>query len=144
MIVSKIFLDVIMAFLGTISFSILFNVPRKEIKYCGMVGAIGWLIYDLIINYINPEFIVFSTFTASLVITFASQILAFRRKMPLTVFLIPGIIPLVPGSGIYYTMLKFMNNENFEGLAQAILTLKLGGVIAIGMICVLSLPKKYL
>ena len=33
--------------IGTLSFAILFACPRKSLPFCGLVGAVGWLIYEL-------------------------------------------------------------------------------------------------
>jgi uncharacterized membrane protein YjjB (DUF3815 family) len=47
-------------------------------------------------------------------------------KAPVTIFLICSIIPLVPGSGMYYTMLECVKgsinnalNQGFETLSNA-------------------------
>ena len=37
--------QIIAAFIGTIAFSLLFRVPAKQCGVCGIVGAIGWIIY---------------------------------------------------------------------------------------------------
>ena len=47
--------------------------------------------------------VVVATFIAVVVITLLSRIFAIVRKAPVTIFLVSGIFPLVPGVGIYYT-----------------------------------------
>mgnify|MGYP002624622553 CR=1 FL=1 len=37
------------------------------------------------------------------ILTVFSRVLAAKRKNPVTIYLITGIFPLVPGAGIYYT-----------------------------------------
>ena len=32
---------------GTLSFAILFGCPRKSLPFCGLVGAVGWFVYEL-------------------------------------------------------------------------------------------------
>ena len=32
---------------GTLSFAVLFGCPRKSLPFCGLVGAVGWLVYEL-------------------------------------------------------------------------------------------------
>jgi len=131
-------LQIIFSFLGTLAFSIIFNVEKKELFLCGAAGAIGWFFY-LIVSKNNT--IVFASFISTLVITFISRILANIRKTPITVFLISGIIPLVPGAGIYYTMLNILTSNNSLASYKGIETMKISGVIAVGIIIVLSLPK---
>ena len=85
-------LQIISAFFATFFFAVLFNVSKKELIYCGLVGAIGWLIYLFIFKLSNS--IIFSNFISALSISIMSRILAKLRKMPISIFLIPGIIPL--------------------------------------------------
>lgn len=32
---------------GTLSFAVLFGCPRKSLPFCGLVGAVGWFVYEL-------------------------------------------------------------------------------------------------
>ena len=94
------------SFVATVSFAILFQVPREQYVYSGLCGAAGWLCYLLVMqNYPSPAV---ASFAAVVVLTVMSRIFAVRRKTPVTVFLICGIFPLVPGAGIYYTAYNFI------------------------------------
>ena len=46
-----------------------------------------------------------ATFFAALPLTLACRLFAIRFRAPVTLFLLCGIFPLVPGAGIYYTAL---------------------------------------
>jgi uncharacterized membrane protein YjjB (DUF3815 family) len=129
-------LQIISAFFATFFFAVLFNVSKKELIYCGLVGAIGWLIYLFIFKLSNS--IIFSNFISALSISIMSRILAKLRKMPISIFLIPGIIPLVPGTGMYKTMYAMLN-QNFEEAAfYGAQSLQIAGVIAIAIIFIAS------
>ena len=41
--------------------------------------------------------------TALIAVALLSEILAFLKKNPATIYLIPGLLPLVPGSGMFQT-----------------------------------------
>ena len=90
---------------GTLSFAILFACPRRLLPYCALVGGVGWLVYELAV-LLGAD----ST-TASLLavipLTLLTRVLAILFKAPVTVFLLTGIFPLVPGAGIYYTAYYF-------------------------------------
>lgn len=58
-----------------------------------------------------------------------------------TVFLTGGIFPLVPGAGIYYTVYAFITGDNAAAVFKGVETLKIAGVIALGIVLVLALPK---
>ena len=134
-------LQIVLAFIGTMGFSIIFNVPRKELLLCGIAGAAGWAVYRLIFD-ISPDLVVAAIFFGAITVTCISRVLSFARKMPVTVYMIPGIIPLVPGAGIYYTMFQAVMGENTRALMLGIETLRNAGVIAVGLLITLSLPPK--
>lgn len=132
--------QIIAAFFATLSFSVLFNVDKKELVLCGLTGSVGWLFYSIALQ--NNFSMITSTFIFSVVITSMSRFLANIRKTPITVFLISGIIPLVPGAGVYYTMYNIMSGQNTDAMLKGIETLKTAGAIAIGIIVILSLPMR--
>ena len=124
--------QIALSFIGTIGFSIIFNVPRKELLLCGLAGASGWLIYQLITMFF-PDAVVAATFFGAAVVTCFSRLVSTWRRMPTTVYMIPGIIPLVPGIGIYYTMFYAVMGDYTEALLWGIHTLRIAGVIPYGL-----------
>lgn len=129
-------LSVISAFISTIGFSIVFHVQKKHLLICGAVGAVGWLIYLLVNERFNSS--VIASFIAALVVTALSYLLAKKRKTPITIFLVAGIIPLVPGLGLYRMMYAVLNKDYSSALNYATLTFEIAGVIA-GAIVIISL-----
>ncbi|MCL2372455.1 MAG: threonine/serine exporter family protein [Defluviitaleaceae bacterium] len=129
----------VLAFFATTGFCLVFNVPRREFAFCGMVGALGWIVYQLALLATGGGIV--SVFFAAMAIAYLSRVLSFWRKMPINLFMIPGVIPLVPGVGIYYTMLYTISGENAAALMRGIETLMVAGVISIGLLIVLSLPR---
>ena len=69
-----------------------------------------------------------------------TRVFAITLKMPVTVFLLSGIFPLVPGAGIYYTAYYFIQGENALSLANGISTFKVAVTLAVGIALVLGLP----
>ena len=134
-------MQVLLAFIGTIGFSIIFNVGKRELVLCGAAGAAGWLVYQLVIMAWPGSF-TSATFFGAMAVTCISRLVANLRRMPATVYMIPGIIPLVPGIGIYYTMFFVVMGDNSEALLWGIHTLRIAGVIAVGLLIVLTLPRR--
>ena len=58
----------------------------------------------------------------------------------MTVFLLTGIFPLVPGAGIYYSAYYFIQGDNALALANGISTFKIAVALAVGIALVLCLP----
>lgn len=132
--------DIIMAFIGTIAFSILFDVPKKHYVLCGLVGAFGWGSFKLL-QYFGISLFA-STVVASAVITFTSMMLSMKKKTPTIVFLTSGILCLVPGAYIYYASYNiFMENKElvFYYLEE---TAKIALAISFGIIVVYSFSNK--
>ena len=138
----NILMQIPLSFIGTIGFSIIFNVPKKQLLFCGLAGSSGWLVYQLMLMAF-PEADVIATFLGAIVVTFLSRIISTLRRMPTTVYMIPGIIPLVPGIGIYYTMFNVVMGDYEGALLWGIHTLRAAGVISLGLLVVLTLPRKW-
>lgn len=123
----------IAAFLGVTGFAIILDVPKKYVVYAGAAGTAGWLIY-LVMRSLwgNAAGVILS----SIMISLLSQIFARLRKCPVTVFLIPGIYPLVPGAGIYRTAYSIIMGENASASIWLLETLVTAGMIALGIFMV--------
>ena len=132
-------LSVMSAFISTIGFSIFFHVQRKHLLICGIIGAIGWLLYLVLNERTNSA--VLASFIAALVVTTLSYLLAKKRKTPITVFLVTGIIPLVPGLGLYRMMSAILDEDYTSALNYATLTFEIAGVIAGAIVIISLLPS---
>ena len=100
----------IAAFFGCFGFSFIFRI-HKHINhsiYGSIIGAIGWIIYLALANAKN---VYLQSFMAMLFVALASECLARLCKAPATIFIMLGFFPLVPGSGIYYTMLYAVRGQ---------------------------------
>lgn len=130
-------IQLIAAFFATIFFSIMFNVNNKQLVFCGLVGSIGWFIYLMSIK--NQISVVGASFYVSVFVSIASQVLAKIRKNPVTTYQIAGIIPIVPGAGMYRTLFSLIQEDITTATHYLIETLEIAGAIAIGMLLVSSL-----
>lgn len=128
------------AIFATIAFAILFSAPRNQLFFCGFTGALGWIVYYILVN---KEFsVVFASFVATLVLTLVARILAVTRRTPVTVFLLTGIFPLVPGAGIFYTAYYLFNEDTAMSSFKGIETFEVAGAIVLGIIFGFSIPQK--
>ncbi len=85
----------------------------------------------------------FNYFLAAIFIALFSEISARVLKAPVLVFLVCGIIPLVPGGGMFYTMLETLKGNIDKALSLGCNTLMLAGSIATGIVLVSSFTKLY-
>lgn len=132
-------LQIICAFIATLGFGILFNVRDKNLLFASLGGALGWFAYLISMNMNNS--VMMSTFIASLVISIYAEIFSRVLKNPVTLFLICALIPLAPGSGMYYTILAAVQGDIIQSLNKGIETLSIAGLIALGIITVSTLSR---
>ena len=134
-------IEAIVAMFATISFAILFNAPKKEVFYCGLTGSLAWTIYyGMTEQGINS---VLASLVASFGLTVLARALAVIRKSPVTMYLLPGIFPLVPGAGIYYTAYYlFIGNNEMSGF-KGLETLEIAGAIVFGIIFGFGIPQRW-
>lgn len=129
----------LIAGVATIAFAVIFHTPRRDYLLTGITGGVGWLVY-LIAMHLGCGAVA-ASFFATVALAWLSRIFAFAHKAPVTLYLICGIFPLVPGAGIYYTGYHFFMSDNALGLSKGLETIKIAIAIAVGIGIVLSLPS---
>ncbi|MGG5315936.1 threonine/serine exporter family protein [Enterococcus sp. AZ072] len=124
-------INFIFSMLSTITFGIITNIPRKAFITCGLTGAMGWMTFWTCQTYLDQN-IGFSNFLAAMVIGLMSIFFSRRKQMPVIVFNIPSLVPLVPG-GPAYLAVREMMDQNFDASMQYIaIVLVTSGAIALG------------
>lgn len=102
-----------------------------------VVGAtIGWLLLGALEGVLLNA--TFATFFASLFVSIWSVIWARLRKAPSTIFLIVGVLPLVPGRYIYLTMVELVENRAEAALSLGIETVFISLAITLAILLVSS------
>lgn len=124
--------QLISVFIGIIGFAILLEVQKKHLIYCGIAGTIGWAVFLMGQQFLPVGSVFFSSFCIALL----SQIFARRLHCPVTVFLIPGIYPSVPGAGIYRTVYYLIMGNSALSSHYFLETLTTAGMIALGIFIV--------
>lgn len=132
-------LQFIISLIATLAFAYLFAAPEAELIYCGLTGAVGWLVY--LISSDMGAGTALANVLASFVLTVIARIFSAIRKNPATVYLRPGIFPLVPGAGIYYTAYYFFSNDSVQVNAYGSKTLVVAGSIVMGILMGSALPQ---
>ncbi|MHB8130148.1 MAG: threonine/serine exporter family protein [Mobilitalea sp.] len=135
----------ISAFIATAAFSVIFYLPKKYIIHAGMAGCFGWFLYLIMMEFHGDK--VLAIFVATLIVALTAHILARIYKTPVTMFLIPGVIPLVPGAGMYQIVQSIIDNEVDRTSFYFFQTLQMAGAIALGIFVIdtfFSKPKRHL
>ena len=131
--------QVIAAVTGTVGFSVLYSVPRAYYPYCGIIGGAGWFLYCLLIpNCSPPE----ATLLAAILVVLLSRLFAVKERCPVTIFLISGMFPLVPGGGIYWTAYYIVTGEMELAAEKGFTAVKVAVAIVLAIVFVFQLPQK--
>ena len=141
-------IQILMAGVGTLGFALFFSVNKKHIAAATFGGLLSWTIYLIIYHITGSIFL--GNMIASMVVCLWSELMARKLKAPTNIFMIPGIIPLLPGGTLYYTMEAMLqkNNKVFieKGLQTVMITLGIvAGIVVVSVILVyfFTLLKKH-
>ena len=118
----------LLAAAATASFATLFCVPKDQLFFSALCGALGWGSY-LIFTRLGAGTVT-SSLAASFFLTILARLFAALRKNPVTLYLVAGIFTLVPGSGIYYASYYFIMNEMDFFAKKGMETFKIAGAIS--------------
>ena len=122
----------VFSFISSVSFAIVCDVPRKTLVTGGVIGAICWCGYWEMWSHGQSVFM--SSLVCSLLLANISQICAIKFKNPLTVYFIPGLVPVVPGVTIYDAFRTLLLDE-YGNSARIFLNSFYGAVgLAVGII----------
>lgn len=131
----------VLALFATMGFAVIFRVPARHIPACVIVGALGWVTY-LITDY-NIDSPAIACFFGACMVGLCSAISAHIFKEAMTIFIIPGILCLVPGAKIFYTMEAFIRND-IEDMAEiGVQMIMMAGAIALGLLVMGAIIKVF-
>jgi len=124
------------AFGGAFAFALVFNIPKNKLLFSAIGGFLGQLIYVLFQLIISNDVALY--FLATIGFSLYAEIMARVTKSPTTLYLAVALIPLVPGGGVYYTMVYLLAGNIDLGITTGLHTLGISGALAMGIILVSS------
>ena len=84
-----------------------------------------------------------ATFFAAAAVVFLSRLFAVMERCPATLFMIPGIFPLVPGAGIYWTAYYIVTDQMELASRTGFSAVKAAVAIVLGIIFVFEIPQSF-
>lgn len=121
----------ICSFCATAAFAWFFQINRYDIFWSSLFGAIGWSVYLAANRYFASPMTGY--LIGALFVGFLSEAGAVILKKPATVYIVPGIIPLVPGGGMYETMFQAVWGNVDAASSTGFNTLTAAAAIAVGI-----------
>ncbi|MBR3865519.1 MAG: threonine/serine exporter family protein [Clostridia bacterium] len=132
-------IQIIAGALGTFGFAVLFNVRGKRLLAGTIGGLLAWTVY-VALGYVMDSPIL-RYFIVSVVTSTYSEVFARVMKTPRTTFLLICLIPLVPGSSLYYTMSYALDSSMGDFLSKALYTAELSAALALGIVVVAAISR---
>ena len=132
-------IQIILAFFGSLSFALLYNIRGRKLWYAALGGLLAWSVYLLLGLWLEDNVIRY--FIAASLVTVYAEVLARATKTPTTTYLIAAIIPLVPGSDLYYTMSYAINGVWDRFIHVGIYTIALSAALAAGIMAASSVCR---
>lgn len=140
-ILSDLVLPAFYSFIASIAFGIQFNIRFRHL----IAAAVGGIVSQVILSAAelggNSAFACY--FFSACAISAYSEFLAKRLHVPVNMYLVIAIIPLVPGKMIYQAMITLVNGDT-QGFAQECAsTFGVAGAIALGVFAVSSAVRVF-
>lgn len=129
-------IQIIAAGLSGCAFAVIFHIRPKIMPVVFAGAALSWITFLAAEKVFDVR--TTSMAAAAAMVTVYSEIAARVVRMPVSVIYAPAIIPLVPGSHLYYCIRGFVTNihEDFTEYGKLLLVDTLG--IVLGSIIVLT------
>ena len=129
--IKQILLRCVGAFGGTLGYAFILNAPMSTVLPASVTGLIGYLIYELLLNFTGAG-VLFSYFISTVLISVACEIEARVMRMPSTIFLMTALVPLVPGYTFYLAMLSMVEDKGYQAAAYGLEAVQIVAAIAVG------------
>jgi len=113
------------------AFAVLFSVPRQYLAPAMVSGAIGWIVTGQATRYLPGSL---AAFAAAASVTLWANGCARVTQRPAQVFLLPGLVLLVPGSFGFLSLEAFLRGEFLGGAAKGFEMFLIAGAIVTGLL----------
>lgn len=135
------FSQAVAALVGTAAFACLFGVDRIQYAGTGLIGALGWVVYLLLVR-IGGLTAPAATLFSALVVCLSARLVAVPSRSPAQIFLLCGIFPLVPGAGIFWFTYYLSAGQVDLSLSIGFTAAKVAVAIVLGIILAMELPQR--
>lgn len=138
-ILSDILLPCVYSLIASIAFGVQFNIRFKHMLTAGIGSVLTQLIFIGFGMSGSGQMLCYF-FSAAAVSVYA-ELMARRLHVPVNMYLVIGIIPLVPGGNMYNTMISLVGGDIESFSHQFMESVGIAGSIAMGVFAVSALAR---
>ncbi|MEG0934968.1 MAG: threonine/serine exporter family protein [Clostridia bacterium] len=123
-------IGLVMAALGSLGFAMLFNVRGKKLAISALGGLLSWGAY--LLAYAHLAHMALCYALAAMLAGLFSLVMARVLRAPSTEFLVPALVPLIPGGALYYAMFAAVTGDWDAFLLRGAEALTIAAAISVG------------
>ena len=138
---ASVLLQALAAFVGTAAFALLFGIDREHYVPAGVIGAIGWAVYLILVRQCGATPVT-ATLASSTLVCILSRLAAIPFRIPAQGFLLCGIFPLVPGAGVFWFTYYLTDSQFDLSMQSGWMASKVAIAIVLGIILAMELPQR--
>lgn len=127
-------IQIVSAFLGSLGFGIVFRMKRRRLAFACLGGGVTWILYVLCEKYALSLFV--SNFIATVFASAYAKVVAKHTKSPEIIYIITSVVPLIPGSSLYYALSSFIESSYDQFEQYAMTTGIVSAAISFGILLV--------
>lgn len=130
--IGKAILQAVFAYVSTICFGIILNIPARAYNAAGLIGSSSWLVYWVIYYHLHIG-LALSNMLAAMLIGIFSMVAARHQKMPTIIYTVPSLVTFVPGGQAYKMVRNFVVGNNNQSLIFLYQVIVIAGAITLGL-----------
>lgn len=134
---NPVVLQIIAAGLSGLGFAVMFHIRPKYLPLILFGASLGWFIYLFSCRALESR--TMPMIITAMAMTIYSEIFARVVHMPVPVIYTPIVIPLIPGSYLYYSMRGFITDSNADFVKYGGMLLEDALGLVLGSLLVLTL-----
>ncbi|HLR19493.1 MAG TPA: threonine/serine exporter family protein [Staphylococcus sp.] len=130
----------ICSFSASYFFNVIYDSHKKVFFPAGFAGAMGYIVHFVLSEYVHMDSI-YTSLLGALTLGLISHTMSRIYKAPVVLFMIPGIIPLVPGSIAFRATQQLVTLNFTDATNTFIRAILIAGAIALGLLISDQLSK---
>ncbi len=138
-VVGQVILPCVYSLIASIAFGVQFNIRIRHMIMAGIGGTLSQFIF-LAFEFSGTNEMLGYFFSAAAVSMY-SEIMARKLHVPVNMYLVIGIIPLVPGGYMYNTMITLIGGDITTFSQMFFTAVGIAGSIAMGVFAVSALVR---
>lgn len=127
--------------LGSMGFSIMFNIHGTGLFLCSMGGIVTLSVFNLSVVLGTGEMTAYML--AAVGASVYAEVMARIRKCPAIGYLFISLVILIPGSSLYYTIYNLILGDMYGFASKGTETIEIAGLMAVGILLVSTTVRMY-